>query len=416
MGAEAEGSGEKRNAQNEETSRATKRHGAMNRRQFSKVVGAAAGVGAVAGCLSSGGEETTEGSGDGDSDGGTTGTPTSGDDNSDEPKTWNEIEANIEDELIINSWGGSLGDVIQDVWIDPFAEEYDVDVTVVQGKEANVANIIQAVNTGNSPGMDVSFQQTPQYRTLVDEDVLQPLPEEQIPVKSELFDVCQKEYGLGAVFYTLGLAYNTELVDEPPTSWNDLWAERFAGDIATTVSQPEWNLEISNLAAGRDMYPWDEETWNKLWDLRPKIASLAFRGAETNSMFREEKIKMSVWFNGRTYKLADNDFPVTFTIPEEGGIPRFANFVVYDSVEHPNAAKAYINFLLQEEQQRKFAEEMYYASTNKNVEYSEELAEKCIPNSPDQMEQMRMEDWDYITENKPDVLSQFEQWQEGERN
>ena len=404
MPSEAKRSGETSNGQNEKNTRTSFQHGLMDRRRFSKFVGAATGIGSIAGCLgSSGGDGTTNG---GASSGNGSG----------EPETWDEIEANIEDELIINSWGGSLGDVIQDVWIDPFAEEYDVDVTVVQGKEANVANIVQAVKAGNSPGMDISFQQTPQYRTLVQEDVLQPLSTEQIPSKSELFDVCQKEYGLGSVFYTLGLAYNTDLVDEEPTSWNDLWAERFAGDVATTVSQPEWNLEISNLAQGRDMYPWNEETWDKLWDLRSKVAALAFRGAGTNQMFREEEVKMSVWFNGRTYKLAENDFPVTFTIPEEGGIPRFANFVVYDTAESPNAAKAYINFLLQQEQQRKFAEEMFYASSNKNVEYSDELAEKCIPNSPEQMEQMNMEDWDYITENKPDVLSQFEQWQEGERN
>ena len=375
---------------------ATAELGGLSRREFTKLVGAAAGMTSatsLSGCVGGGG---------GGGGGG-------------ENTTWEEIEADIEGQLTVNTFGGSLGDAIKEVWIGPFEEKYDVDVTTVTGKEANHAAIVQAVNSGNSPGMDVSFHQLPGYLNMVQEDVLQPLPAEQIPVKEELFDVCQKEYGLGNIFYTTGIAYNEEEVDPTPTHWNDMWKDEHAGNVSTVISNPEWNLEIANLARGADMYPWNQKTWDKLWEVRPHIPALSFKGAETNKMFREGTITMSTWWNGRTYALRDEGFPVEFLVPEEGAIPRYDPYVVYKTTENPNAAKAYINFILQKDQQKAFAERIYYAATNKNVTYSKKLKRKCIPNSSEQMEQMRIEDWDYIFENKPDIISRFEDWQEGER-
>lgn len=72
-----------------------------------------------------------------------------------------------------------------------------------------------------------------------------------------------KTYGVPIAHGPYGLAYNTKLVNPPPSSWNDLWDKKYINNYVISSDQFEANIYITALASG--MSREDMSTFSKVY-------------------------------------------------------------------------------------------------------------------------------------------------------
>ena len=93
----------------------------------------------------------------------------------------------------------------------------------------------------------------------LNENLVLPLPIDQIPNYQYVLPIFQysqfvtendQVYGTPLAAGPYGLAYNEDLVEEEPTSWNVLWDERYQGKYSISADYPECNIYVTALALG----------------------------------------------------------------------------------------------------------------------------------------------------------------------
>jgi Bacterial extracellular solute-binding protein len=63
--------------------------------------------------------------------------------------------------------------------------------------------------------------------------------------------------GVGFFTYVTGLAYNTEIVKTPPTSWKDLWDPKYKGKIAIPPAGAGPALHMAIVAGAERSQRWN---------------------------------------------------------------------------------------------------------------------------------------------------------------
>ena len=152
---------------------------------------------------------------------------------------------------------------------------------------------------------------------MISEGMLMPLDYSNIPN----FQNIDEEYRNGdydpenayTVPYTLcttGIIYNTKMVDEAPTSWADLWDEKYAGNI----------LMFNN---SRDAYAIGE-SFDKMI------------GGEA---------AVGVYYSGDAITMIDDNPDLAWVFPEEGTVLSVDSMAIPATSEHEEAAEMFINFM-----------------------------------------------------------------------
>jgi spermidine/putrescine-binding protein len=123
-----------------------------------------------------------------------------------------------------------------------------VTLTIIGGLSTEAMAQIKAAR-GNSP-YDMAVMGSPAIINALDEDVLEPLDLSLIPNSAnidERFIPYGYETGCPITFEGIGIAYNTEAIQTPPTTWAELWNPEYAGRIG--MARPQSNLGLGVLAA-----------------------------------------------------------------------------------------------------------------------------------------------------------------------
>ena len=121
------------------------------------------------------------------------------------------------------------------VLVNPFIKSHDVDLilTPLLGVD-QVAKITAARD--NPPYDVVIFDEGPFLKSL-SQDIIQPYPAEQSPNFADLLPPYQGEWGPTFTGAPVGIAYNPEMFDSPPTSWEEFWNPKHEGRVGLTGMQ-----------------------------------------------------------------------------------------------------------------------------------------------------------------------------------
>lgn len=190
---------------------------------------------------------------------------------------------------------------------------------------------------------------------LIANDMLLPLDYSKIPNAKNIaekqyeftdkFDPANK-YSLPYMWGTVGILYNTELVEEPVTSWNILWNEKYAGQIwmydsvrdsiGITLKMLGYSLNTRNadeVAAARDML------------IAQKPIVKGYGTDNTRSSMVNGKAALCVIYSGDAFCCIDENDVLDFAVPEEGSNVWYDNMVIPKTAKNVEAAHAFINFL-----------------------------------------------------------------------
>jgi spermidine/putrescine transport system substrate-binding protein len=168
---------------------------------------------------------------------------------------------------------------------------------------------------------------------------------------SPRFMIDGKLYGIAWVWGMTAIAYNTEELTTAPKTIEVLWDPEFAGRVGWRDDAVE-AVSLAAIATGQDMnHPADlDAVREKLRALKPQIKAFWSSEDEWNKFFSAGLFDLSPYWSGSAARSATNfGLPVGYFVPQEGAIGWFDGLSVATDAPNPDAAHAFIDFMVDPE-------------------------------------------------------------------
>ncbi len=282
--------------------------------------------------------------------------------------------------------GGSFMQNWQKHIIDPFQKKTGIRVKMVPGNFK--AHAMQLRASRGTPPFDMAFAEGADFVNLAAAGLLLPLTPDKVPSINDIAPKFKDQWeGLGSHFdyASVGLAYRTDRIKNPPMSWREFIERGGAGEFGKTiffnnlpsgVRGPEMLLTLSRVfgSGQKDV----DAGFAAIKRLKPYTFKFFSSFNDPVVLLTNGEGNLGPGWDGRTYIAHDESGgKINWINPKEGPA---SNGPVAGVVKGGNTEGAYqlINYALSAEAQKTFCEAMFYGSVNSKVVYSEQLA-KRIP-------------------------------------
>jgi putative spermidine/putrescine transport system substrate-binding protein len=300
--------------------------------------------------------------------------------------------------LSINSFGGTFQEAIEKNVIAPYEEESGTTVDVTTAISSEALTQLRA----DSSAFDVAYMDLAVIAQAKAAGLLQPLDLDSIPNSEELYPLAVDEDGYWVAELTsmTGLAYNTDKVTEPPTSWSDLWDDKYAGhvaisNVAGTVGY-QFLIEAAKLNGGSesDIDP----GFAAIEELKPNLVSIYNTPDEMSRLLSSGEAWIGPWYADRTGALKATGAPVAFVQPEEGAIAVISAMVIPKDAINVEGANDFINFQLAADVNSRFMQATGNGPTNSTVELPQSyLDANYVPYGEEQIASLQQFDPEVIS-------------------
>lgn len=306
-----------------------------------------------------------------------------------------------DDDLVMYS---SMTENDLDVLLDLLAEEFpDIDVEIVNGSAGELTTRINSEK--GSPQGDFMWGGL----DVMDGDAYSDIFEDWL---SDYEDDLPDEYKSPNGFYnvdhlsTVAFAVNTELADElgvEVRGYEDLLDPRLKGKILIadpTSSSSAWN-NLSNILA---VYGYEEdETWDYISDLLDNDIVIASSSSAPFASVEDGEYVVGLTYEDGIAAMQKGGAEKTELVyPEEGTSASAFGTAVIEGAPNGELAKEVINYIMSPEGQTALGEELGTIRMTTTEEYESEF----LPPADDIEWVERDVEW--LTENRDDVVSQWE--------
>ncbi len=282
----------------------------------------------------------------------------------------------------------SWGEYIDEELITQFEEETGIRVNY-QTAESNEA-LYSLIALGGAD-FDVIVPSDYMVGRLIAEDMLAELDFDNIPnfdlidqrYKHLSFDP-ENKYSVPYTWGTVGIIYNTSMVDEPITSWSAMFDERYAGQVLM-INNSRDALMAALSYLGYGINTTDEAQLREAFDLiRTAKANGVYQGFVMDEIYQKMEggnAAISMYYAGDYLTMLENNEDLAFVVPEEGSNWFVDSMCVLKTSEHKAEAEAWINFIASTEANLANMDYIWYASPNAEAlegypAYYEELYEE----------------------------------------
>lgn len=285
------------------------------------------------------------------------------------------------DSVIIGVYSGDWEKSIEQAALNAFADETGIDVQVVAGADAEWLTKLTAANGKNIP-YDLLILQPDSIQKAIDANLLQDLDVEHVPNLADLFDsvktrftVNDKLYAAGFSMGQLGIAYRTDKVATPPTSWADLWGDDYAKSLGISPLTYSAGLQFfwSQTKNGADI----DGAFAKFEQLKPNISSYPDGAGTIQTLLQRGDVAAVPFWDGRAFAWQAQGQPIGFAYPTDGPVAAIASWVIPQGAPNPANAYRLLDYLCQAEPQSKYADLSFYGMCNKNATYSDDFLSKA---------------------------------------
>lgn len=270
-------------------------------------------------------------------------------------------------ELNILNWG----EYIDPELIELFEKETGVTVNYVE-MTSNEEMLIKL--RSSDCVYDMCFPSEYIIEQLIATNMLLPLDMEKIPnakniaedklAITDTFDP-GNTYSLPYMWGTVGILYNTTIVEEPVTSWKILWDEKYAGQIWMYDSVRD-SIGITLKMLGYDLNTRSADEVAEARDMliAQKPLRKGFGTDNMRSSMVNGKAAMAVIYSGDAFCCIDENPDLAYAVPEEGSNVWFDNVVIPKTAKNVEAAHAFINFLNDASIAARNTEYIFYSTPN----------------------------------------------------
>ncbi|WP_300602848.1 extracellular solute-binding protein [uncultured Oscillibacter sp.] len=268
----------------------------------------------------------------------------------------------------------SWGEYIDEDLITQFEEETGIAVNY-QTAESNEA--LYSLLKSGAGDYDVIVPSDYMISQLIEEDMLAELDYSRIPnyglisdrFKGLTYDP-QERYTVPYAWGTVGIIYNTSMVEEPITSWSALFDDRYAGNVlmfrnsrdamATALSYLGYSLNTTDESELR-------EAFQLLKDAKNRGVYQSFVMDEIFQKLEGGNAAIGVYYAGDYLTMLENNEDLAFVVPEEGSNWFMDAMCVLKNAPNYEEAMAWINFIASTEANLANMDYLWYASPNQEA-------------------------------------------------
>lgn len=252
------------------------------------------------------------------------------------------------DQVTINVY--NWGDYIAEDTIAKFTEETGIKVNydVFDSNEAMYTKL-----KSGALDYDVIVPSDYMIEKLIVEEMLVPLNYDNIPnmqhVDAEFKDQAYDPgdtYSVPYMWGTLGIVYNTEMVDEEINSWSVLFDPKYANQIVMKDSVRDSFVPALKMF-GYSINSTNPEEWEtalKMLKNQKEIVQ-AYAADEVRDKLIGEESAMAIMYSGEAILTMEENENLAYVVPKEGSNIWFDAMCIPTTTKHQEAAEAFINFM-----------------------------------------------------------------------
>lgn len=179
----------------------------------------------------------------------------------------------------------------------------------------------------------------------------------------------ESKYSIPYLMGTVGIVYNTKLVDDPVTSWDILWNEKYSGKIMMYDSIRD-SIMVALYKLGYDINTTNPEELAEAGELLKQQKPLVLAYGTDNIKYDMigGSVALAVDYSGSATEAIMENPDLAYVVPEEGSNVWVDNLVVLKSSKHKEAAERFINFLCDPEVTAANSEYVGYTTPNSGAE------------------------------------------------
>ena len=268
----------------------------------------------------------------------------------------------------------SWGEYIDTDLITRFEEETGIRVNY-QTVESN-ETLYSLLKSGGAD-YDVVVPSDYMIAKLLEEGMLEELDYSNIPNFSLIDDRFknlsydpENKYTVPYTWGTLGIIYNTAMVDGPVTSWSALYDDANAGQVLL-INNSRDALGAALCCLGYSVNTTDEAEIRAAYELiRDANSRGVFQGKVMDEVFQKMEggnAAIATYYAGDYLTMAENNEDLAFVIPEEGSNWFVDAMCVLKDAPHKAEAEQWINFIASTEANLANMDFIWYASPNREA-------------------------------------------------
>jgi len=273
----------------------------------------------------------------------------------------------LAEELVFYDWEEDMPQSI----LDAFTEEYGVEATYLTYESQEEA--LENVKAGEV--YDVVVLDNDTIPLLVADGLLAKIDYRNVPnfdnISANFRDLAYDPDNRHSVPFnwgTTGLVVRSDLVDELPTHWADLWDPRYAGKIAVREDVPDDLIGVTLKSLGYSINSEDpdelEAVLERMLELRPDVLFVGSTAEDAvPALLSGEAVILVGWAEDVLLAWEENE-EIVYILPKEGTMLWGDNFVIPANSPRKYTAEVFLNFLLRPEISAQIVNENYYATPN----------------------------------------------------
>ena len=275
-----------------------------------------------------------------------------------------------------------------DEWVEEFEAAHDAEVNVTY--TGSVDEMFAKMKGSEGADYDLISIDTSLFGRYIEQGLIVPYDLSKIPNTANLLpafqDVAEVQhdgdtYGVPITWGSLGLIYDKDEVDPPPTSWEVLWDEDYKGRI---IVLDDTNNNIVNTAiilGYEDPFNLTDEQLEaikeKLIDQKKVLLSY-FAGYEEGNNIWESGNAILMFSMGefQAVDLKNRGYNVEYIIPDEGGVGWLDTWAMSKGAQDTELAHAWVNFFLDKSVGERVSQKYGYGNTtseSEGLDYADKL-------------------------------------------
>lgn len=317
-------------------------------------------------------------------------------------------------ELIVASFPGTTDSLFRDSLAPVVADQ--TGVTISAQPLLAFEQIARVKASPENPPFDVLILDDGQNAVAVAEDLLQPFPTDSSPNSSDVNPAFLSDQGLAPIFYAQGivLAYNTERVQTPPTSWEVMLDPNLNAQLGlvslNSILGTSFMVELAKvLGGGEDNI---EPAFTAVSEMLPRVNGVAANPGALLTLFQQGEIDVSPMWHNDALTLAERGIPVGIASLESGiAAARYSLNIVKNPAAGLDRAVAYVDAMLSAAAQSQVVGAPYfYIPSNNTVDFPPQLAAAMGIESVDDFIAMAHNlDWAAINPQRAEWIERFNQ-------
>jgi len=276
--------------------------------------------------------------------------------------------------FVVSIWGGHWKEVIDKAVCVPFAQKTGLKVEFDVGETTD--RLARARATKGNPQVDVVFTTSHVARLYASEDLSETIDVKKLSHAKDLLKIAFKSPTTVAPYATIyTIAYRTDMIKRPITSWEDLWSPDLKGKIILPAFDPSHIIVVSALLSGGNEFDW-EKGWEKLKALKGQVVAFYATGIQSIEMMRRGEAAVGLMNSPNIFSVQKEGVPVAMVIPKEKAIVTTDAVTVMKGTKKLEAAHQFIDILFSPEAQAGIAMGFNVPPMNPKAVIPKEIAER----------------------------------------